>query len=58
MKKHPDIDDVPGLTLERILTHPLFVDGEATDEEIAYSANVSVQEVRAAKRKIAQRRGA
>lgn len=54
MSRPNDIPPVEGLTLEKILGHWLY--DTATDEEIAYSANCSVQEVRAAKRKLAQRR--
>jgi hypothetical protein len=57
MKKWPDIDDVKGLTIEQILTHPLFIDGKPTDEEIAYSANCTISEVRAARRALAAKKG-
>lgn len=56
MKKYPHIADIPGLTLAQIMEHPLY--DNATDAEIAYSANVSIDEVRAARRHLAQRRTA
>jgi hypothetical protein len=45
MKKWPDIPDVPGLTLDFLARHDLYEN--ATDEELAYSANCTIEEAQA-----------
>ena len=52
-KRWPDIPDVPGITLAKLLKHDLYKN--ATDEELAYSARCSVEHVRAVKAHLASK---